>query len=136
MRVRKSQKLDLQEVYPCPCRRRGRIKPIVLTEAFGCDRCQQIFVVQEEGYVIEQLASHYPYRRSWRWTGHQWIVSRPLSPHHYLLVLSITFFAIFIFLLWWTTVQPPADASTMLRFGVMLLILLFLLMVLVMALRR
>jgi hypothetical protein len=46
--------------------------PITLTEAFGCNRCQQIFVVEENGYAIEQLATSYPYKRSWRWMGHRW----------------------------------------------------------------
>lgn len=136
VRSRKSQKLDINEAYPCPCRRRGTLKPILLTEAFGCDRCQQIFVLKDEGYSIEQLSSHYPYRRAWRWTGHQWLVNRPLSPHHYLLLLSIAFFAIFVFLLLWTTLQPPANASAALRFGVLLAILILLLVVLVMAVRR
>jgi hypothetical protein len=53
-----------------------KINPITLTEAFGCDRCQQIFVVQDDGYVIEQLSTHYPYKRAWRWTGHQWRLDR------------------------------------------------------------
>ncbi len=58
--------------YPCPCRRRGRLEPILLTDAFGCNRCQQIFVVEDNGYVIEQLSTSYPYKQSWRWTGQQW----------------------------------------------------------------
>nr|WP_228021126.1 hypothetical protein [Microcystis sp. LEGE 08355] len=44
-----------------------------MTDAFGCDRCQQIFVLQENGQIIEQLAPHYPYKRSWRWTGFRWV---------------------------------------------------------------
>jgi hypothetical protein len=68
----KAQKIDLNIDYPCPCRRRGRLVPIVLTEAFGCNRCQQIFVVHDNGYVIEQLSTNYPYKQAWRWTGHQW----------------------------------------------------------------
>ncbi len=44
----------------------------MLTEAFGCNRCQQIFVVEENGYVIEQLSTSYPYKQAWRWTGQQW----------------------------------------------------------------
>ncbi|MEM8806200.1 MAG: hypothetical protein AAGF01_09250 [Cyanobacteria bacterium P01_G01_bin.38] len=135
MRARKSQKLDLNEAYPCPCRRRGRIQPIVLTEAFGCDRCQQIFVLREDGYVIEQLSSHYPYRRSWRWNGQQWSISRPTSPVHYVLMLTIAFFAIVV-VFWLWTVQFPNSWNELLRFGVMLLILLFLGVVLLMALRR
>jgi len=34
-------------------------------------------VVEEGGYVIEQLSTTYPYKRSWRWTGHQWNVVHP-----------------------------------------------------------
>jgi hypothetical protein len=68
----KTQKIDLSTEYPCPCRRRGALVPITLTEAFGCNRCQQIFVVEESGYVIEQLSTSYPYKKAWRWTGHRW----------------------------------------------------------------
>ncbi len=68
----RTTKIDLTQEYPCPCRQRGHLRLITLTEAFGCDRCQQIFVVDETGYVLEQLSSHYPYKRSWRWNGHQW----------------------------------------------------------------
>lgn len=67
----KTKKIDLSNVYPCPCRRRGNLKSIVLTEALGCDRCQQIFVVKENGQVIEQLSSIY-HKKAWRWTGHRW----------------------------------------------------------------
>ncbi|MEG3435846.1 hypothetical protein V0288_01830 [Pannus brasiliensis CCIBt3594] len=66
-------KIDQNQEYPCPCRRKGKLQPIILTEAFGCDRCQQIFVVQENGQTIEQLSSHYPYKRTWRWTGFRWV---------------------------------------------------------------
>jgi len=51
----------------------------VLTDAFGCDLCQQIFVVHEDQQEIEQLASVYPYKRLWRWTGSRW---QPKSPPH------------------------------------------------------
>jgi hypothetical protein len=72
VRHQKYQKIDLDREYPCPCRRRGRLQPIILTEALGCDRCQQIFVVQDNGHVIEQLSSTYPYKKVWRWTGNRW----------------------------------------------------------------
>jgi hypothetical protein len=32
-------------------------------------------VLQENGQIIEQLAPHYPYKRSWRWTGFRWVSS-------------------------------------------------------------
>jgi hypothetical protein len=71
--VPKGLKIDLSSEYPCPCRRNGRIEPIMLTEAFGCNRCQQIFVVKDNDYQLEQLSSTYPYKRAWRWNGHRWI---------------------------------------------------------------
>ena len=71
MRPYRTQKISLKNDYPCPCRRRGRLKPIILTEALGCDRCQQIFVVKENGQVIEQLSSIY-HKQAWRWTGYRW----------------------------------------------------------------
>lgn len=88
--MQKSQKIDLNTDYPCPCRRRGRLIPIALTEALGCDRCQQIFVVEEGGYVIEQLSTHYPYKQAWRWSGHQWHRARAGLQDSYLpLALTI-----------------------------------------------
>ena len=71
MRPHKVHKIDPTSEYPCPCRRSGNLKPIVLTEALGCDRCQQIFAVKKDGQVIEQLASVYQ-QKSWRWTGNRW----------------------------------------------------------------
>jgi hypothetical protein len=73
VRPQKSLKIDLNTEYPCPCRRHGRLLPITLTEAFGCDRCQQIFVLENDGKTIEQLSSSYPYKRAWRWTGYRWM---------------------------------------------------------------
>lgn len=75
MQPQKAQKIDLTQEYICPCRRRGRLTQIALTEAFGCNRCQQIFVVEDSGYVLEQLSTSYPYKRAWRWNGHQWLVA-------------------------------------------------------------
>ncbi|MEA5468248.1 hypothetical protein [Spirulina sp. 06S082] len=89
MQLKKSSPIDLSREYPCPCRRRGQLKPIILTDAFGCDRCQQIFVVAQSGRVIEQLATTYPYERSWRWTGNRWIVKRPPPSKYYLSLFGI-----------------------------------------------
>ena len=69
---KKAEKIELNAEYPCPCRRRGRLIPIALTDAFGCNRCQQIFVVNPTGDTIEQLSSNYPYKPTWRWTGKEW----------------------------------------------------------------
>jgi hypothetical protein len=94
----KNQKIDLNSEYPCPCKRKGRLLPIILTEAFGCNRCQQIFVLEENGRIIEQLSSSYPYKKAWRWTGYRWtIVHRRLreSPLGILLISVILLMIIF-----------------------------------------
>ena len=93
----KTQKIDLNVDYPCPCRRHGRLVPIVLTEAFGCDRCQQLFVVEDNGYVLEQLATSYPYKRTWRWIGNRWCIAQPRLGHSYLPVALLVIFGLLIF---------------------------------------
>jgi hypothetical protein len=74
----KPEKIDISSEYPCPCGRKGLLVPITLTEAFGCDRCCQIFALNEDGYSIEQLSTHYPNKRCWRWVGDRWHIAR----HH------------------------------------------------------
>lgn len=75
MQPQKAQKIELDREYPCPCRRKGTLKPIALTEALGCDRCQQIFVVEDNGHALEKLSTTYPYKRAWRWTGQRWKIA-------------------------------------------------------------
>ncbi len=52
MRLRKVHPIDLNSEYPCPCRRKGKLSNIVLTEAMGCQLCQNIFVLSDEGECI------------------------------------------------------------------------------------
>jgi hypothetical protein len=95
----KPEKIDLNTEYTCPCRRRGQLIPITLTEAFGCDRCQQIFVVEENGYVLEQLSTTYPYKRAWRWHGNSWhVVHSKLGESYLPIALGIIFVLVIIWL--------------------------------------
>mgnify|MGYP001791031956 FL=1 len=95
----KIEKIDLNCEYPCPCTRKGHLQPITLTEAFGCDRCQQIFVVEDNGHVLEQLSTTYPYKRAWRWTGAGWHVVHPKIGESYLpIALVVTFLLVIIWL--------------------------------------
>ena len=98
MQSKKAKKIDLNADYPCPCRRRGRLIQITLTEAFGCDRCQQLFVVEDNGYVLEQLSTSYPYKRAWRWMGNRWSVSQPRFEQNY---LPVAFGIILVLLIVW-----------------------------------
>ena len=95
----KSQKIDLTQDYPCPCRRKGRLTPIALTEAFGCNRCQQIFAVEDNGHLLEQVSGSYPYKRSWRWNGQQWFAANSGLTEGYLpIALGITVIMVIIWL--------------------------------------
>lgn len=110
MRAQKSVKIDLNSEYPCPCRRRGHLLPITLTEAFGCDRCQQIFVADENGQTIEQLSSTYPYKRAWRWTGYRWIAAhRGLGENYLPVMLGISLILLIIWLP--LALQSPSGLS-------------------------
>lgn len=114
MQSPKLHKIDFNTDYPCPCRRRGRLTPIALTEAFGCTRCQQIFVVQENGHVIEQLSTNYPYKRAWRWTGNQWNIAHSNLGRGYLPLTLVTIFVL-VFLLLLTTLQSSLSSSVTFR---------------------
>lgn len=132
MRSHKSKKIDLTSEYPCPCRRKGNLKPIVLTEALGCDRCQQIFVVKKDGKVIEQLSSVYQ-KKSWQWTGSRWknAYDRWTQNNLFrvLLIVISTFVAIVILpivLRWLDTQSIISWAVLFLLVVILLLITLFL----------
>ncbi|MBW4655803.1 MAG: hypothetical protein KME20_22585 [Kaiparowitsia implicata GSE-PSE-MK54-09C] len=136
MHSQKPQKIDLNDEYPCPCRRRGRLVPIALTDAFGCNRCQQIFVVQDSGHSIEQLSTNYPYKRVWRWNGNQWITVNPnnLSRGYVPLTLLLIFGLVFLLLV--TTLQSPLSSSVTFRVIAALALSMMLVFMLWLACRR
>lgn len=97
MGLRKNTPIDLNCEYPCPCRRNGRLKPIILTEAMGCDKCQQIFVLAENQEYIEQLNPTYPYKKRWRWIGKRWInAQKPWQESYFFLGILCFFFSILV----------------------------------------
>ncbi len=129
MRPYKVQKIDLNSEYPCPCRRKGKLKPIVLTEALGCDRCQQIFVVKKDGQIIEQLSYIYQ-KKSWRWTGNRWKNAYARWSQSYLstitlLILGLTATAIVMLplLLRWLSTRSIISWTVIFSLFVVLLIL-------------
>ncbi|WP_254923733.1 hypothetical protein [Pseudanabaena sp. SR411] len=68
--IHKPQKIDLEQIYPCPCpRKRGKLKPIALTDAFGCDRCSLLFQLENDGYSLLQLGGIESQQHTWQWTG-------------------------------------------------------------------
>ncbi|WP_027402118.1 hypothetical protein [Aphanizomenon flos-aquae] len=124
MQPQKPDKIDLSMEYICPCRRNGQLIPITLTEAFGCDRCQQIFVVEENGYVLEQLSTTYPYKRAWRWKGNNWQIVQPRLGQNYLpIALSIIFVLVII---WLPLALRLANSSNIIAWAIVALLLVIL----------
>jgi asparagine N-glycosylation enzyme membrane subunit Stt3 len=83
--------------------------PITLTEAFGCQRCQKIFVLKPDKSTIEELSTSHPYKRTWYWSGHQW------HPAHRRVSISLGylllgFFILLLMLLF--LLLLPAEART------------------------
>lgn len=123
VRRQKFLKLDLNNEYPCPCPKQGRLSPIFLTEAFGCDRCQQIFAVEDNGQLLEQLSSGYPYKRGWRWTGQRWVAVHQGRTTTYLPVLMGM---LLVLLVVWLPIalHSPASLSMIFWIGMALLLML------------
>jgi hypothetical protein len=121
---RKPEKIDLSTEYTCPCRRRGHLIPIALTEAFGCDSCQHIFVVEDNGYILEQLSHTYGYKRAWRWIGNSWRIVHPRLGESYLPVaLSIIFF---LLIGWLPLALRLADGTKIIAWAIVAVLLVLL----------
>ena len=104
MPIHKPQKIDLDQIYPCPCpRKRGKLKPIALTNAFGCDRCSLLFELENDGYSLLQLGGLDSQRHLWQWVG-KWQAIRESSPTHLLEIVlrAIAAFVFFLLIVLWT----------------------------------
>ncbi len=125
MHTHKPQKIDPEQIYPCPCpRKRGKLKPITLTDAFGCDRCSLLFELENDGYSLVQLGGMDSQRHIWQWTG-KWQTTRENNQQSWsektlMYIASLLFFALII--VWAINLK-----STL---GIPLVILLFTLLVL------
>lgn len=73
MGTKQAETIELTKTYPCPRRCRGQLVPITLTEAMGCNCCQQIFVVTQSGAALERVVQ-YPYPQAWKWDGRRWFL--------------------------------------------------------------
>lgn len=125
----KPRKIDLNREHPCPCCRQGHLVPITLTEALGCDRCQQIFVVTHQETILQELSSIYPYKRSWRWTGQSWSLIRANRyPRYLAIILGIS---LSIIILAWLFALLQSSSGVIMIWEVLIAILLVLMSALI-----
>jgi hypothetical protein len=102
--IHKPHKIDLDQIYPCPCpRKRGKLKPITLTNAFGCDRCSLLFELENDGYSLLQLGGLDSQRHLWQWIG-KWQAIRESHPTHLLEIVlrAIAAFVFLVLIVLWT----------------------------------
>lgn len=106
----KAQKIDLGVAYPCPCCRRGQLVPIALTDALGCKRCQQFFLIEEDGYTVTSVTHHYQaYKQAWYWAGEQWHRIYPQLRGH--LAPSLSLLLVFLLLVLFLSFLPTQGMS-------------------------
>jgi hypothetical protein len=67
--------LVLGDRYDCPVCHSGKINPLPLMDAFGCDFCRHIFSLNQAQQSVE-IADTVQHLQ-WRWTGWRW---QPISP--------------------------------------------------------
>ncbi|MFM6345061.1 MAG: hypothetical protein ACKPFK_07920 [Dolichospermum sp.] len=135
MHIHKPQKIDLEQIYPCPCpRKRGKLKPIALTDAFGCDCCSLLFELEDDGFSLLQIGGIDSHRHRWQWIG-KWRAIReyqqyPLLETVLMYVTSLLFLSLVI--MW---MLDPKTAFTI-PLVIMLFMLLSLLIWRLLILRR
>ncbi|MBO9999686.1 MAG: hypothetical protein J7641_11905 [Cyanobacteria bacterium SID2] len=66
--------LDYRETYPCPLCRRGKLSGLTLVEAFGCNGCSHIFVLNPSRQSVRAVDRSPPL--TWRWDGRRWQTSQ------------------------------------------------------------
>ncbi len=92
MHIHQPQKIDIEQIYPCPCpRKQGKLKPIALTNAFGCDRCSLLFELENDGYNLSQLGGIDNQRHVWQWVG-KWQATR--EPTRYTLLETVLMYVV------------------------------------------
>ena len=66
--------LNLNEAFPCPICRQGKIEAIVLTEAFACEFCRHILSANLAEQQVQVVDSSQPL--TWSWNGQRWQLMR------------------------------------------------------------
>jgi hypothetical protein len=111
------------QAYPCPCKRRGNLVPIYLTEAYGCDRCPHMFVLEADGKLVEQTTGGYPQPGTWRWSGKQWQAIAPAGRDQLSPLISALAPLIILGVGWWLFSHWLTGPGFWLALGIGLLVI-------------
>jgi len=92
-------------------------------------------VVNQNSQVLEQLSTHYPYKRAWRWNGQRWNLVNPGLQENYLPVaLGIALVLLSIWLP--LALNSPKNSNLMLWAIVALLLAVLPALIVLLAYRR
>ena len=84
------QKIEVSSDYPCPCRRDARLIPIALTDALGCNKCSNVYVIINDGMNIEQVSGIPGVKRVLVWNGKSWQpIHREYSSKQWIILMSV-----------------------------------------------
>lgn len=117
--------LDLDQSYPCPACKQGSLVPITLTEAWGCDRCKQIFEQRKgEANTVAKLSTPYHRQRTWQWNGRQWLASSTLDqPKAFNSLLVITLLVCLLWIILSKAALPGTLIFSMFALGLLLVVM-------------
>ncbi len=127
------QKIDIEQIYPCPClRKQGKLKPIALTNAFGCDRCSLLFELENDGYNLLQLGGMDTQRHVWQWVG-KWQTTREPARYTFLetaLMYAASLLFLTLIILWSLNLQLALKISIAILLFILLGLIIWRLLVL------
>lgn len=70
MAIQSQRPLDLNDSYPCPVCRHGKIQALVLVDAFACDFCHHVLAVDMQRQQVQLVDSTQAI--AWTWQGKAW----------------------------------------------------------------
>jgi len=109
--------LNLNDSYPCPVCRHGKIQSLVLTDAFACEFCRHILsadLPQQQVQVVDG-----PQAITWIWNGERWrVVGRSDGEVSAFVLSTATVLIVLPAALVWLAgvIFPPLSPSTQMAF--------------------
>ncbi len=125
MQAKEKILLDLNESYPCPACKQGLLVPITLTEAWGCDRCKQIFEQRkDEPNSVGKISTPYHRQRTWQWNGKQWTTHSSLAqPKAFNSLLALALLVCMLWIVLSKATLPGVVIVAMLALGLALVVM-------------
>lgn len=111
--------MSLDDSFPCPICRQGKIEAIVLTEAFACEFCRHILSANLPAQQVQVVDSSQPL--TWSWNGQRWQLARDENAQELSALVVFTAAVLIVIpagLVWLSgTLFPPLHQTTAVPFS-------------------